>query len=110
MILVLSVVTTALLSLLCLNVRYYWIHYIAMTVCSLGVFVTIFTDLRDDQGNFSFGNLEGDIFAVISAICYGITSIINDYLLRTGSNNYAINAHLGLFGVIFSSILQVIFN
>ena len=90
MLTVLAVVTTTFLSVVWLKVRYFWFHYVAILICIAGVIVTIYSDFFDSEGNFNFGTFWGDILAIISAFCYGVTSVISDYLVKSGSNNYAI--------------------
>ncbi len=103
MLTVLSIVMTTLLSIIWLKIRYFWWHYVAMLICAAGVFLAVYSDFFED-GHFKFGTFWGDILAIISALCYGVTSVFSDYLLRNGSNNIAVMAHLGLFGGLFSLI------
>lgn len=109
MITVLSVVTTTIMSIIWFKMRYYWSHYLAILLCIGGVFLTLYSDFFSDDG-FNFGSFWGDILAVISALCYGVTSVISEYLVRSGSNNIAILAHLGFFGFIFALIASFAFT
>ena len=102
LIMVSTLIVTTVLSLWWLRIQYFWNHYVALVLCAFGVFVTVYNDLRDAKGHWSFGNLSGDLLALLGALSYGVTSVISDYLLRHESNNFAITAHLGLFGSIFS--------
>ena len=77
--------------------HYFWTHYLAILLCIAGVFLTLYSDFFTSDG-FDFGSLWGDILAVISALCYGVTSVISEYLVRSGSNNIAVLSHLGFFG------------
>ena len=110
MISVLSIVSTTLLSIWKLKVTYYWNHYLAMLLCAAGVLITVFTDLKDEQGNFNFGDGWGDLFAVISAFAYGTTATFSDYILRHGGNNFSVTAHLGFFGALYTFILFFCFR
>ena len=81
-----------------------------MLLCTAGVVITVITDLKDKSGKFSLGDALGDIFAVISALSYGATSVISDYILRNKGNNYSVTAHLGFFGSIYTLILFFCFQ
>ena len=105
MILFLSVLVTALLSRLCFRTRYSCLHALALLLCLLGVLLTVSTDLRDTAGHFSLGSLDGDLFAFCSALCYGATSVLSDFQLRRGTNNFALTAFLGLFGLLYTAPL-----
>ena len=109
MITVLSVVTTTTLSIIWFKMQYFWTHYLAIFLCIGGVFLTLYSDFFSSDG-FNFGSLWGDILAVISALCYGVTSIFSEYLIRNGSNNIAILAHLGFFGVVLGLIASFAFT
>ena len=50
------------------------------------------------------------MLAVIAALCYGVTSVLSEYLMRAGSNSIAIVAHFGLFGFILSFASFFIFS
>lgn len=109
MITVLSVVTTTIMSIIWFKMRYFWTHYLAILLCIIGVFLTLYSDFFTDDG-FNFGSLWGDILAVISALCYGVTSVISEHLVRSGSNNIAVLAHLGFFGFILALIASFAFT
>ena len=105
LIMVSTLMTAMVLSLCCLRIRYFWNHYLALLVCTLGVFATVYQDLHDEQGRWDFGNGLGDLLALVSSLSQGVTATINDHLLRTGSNNVALLAHIGAFGCAFSFIV-----
>ena len=109
MITVLSVITTTIMSIIWFKMRYFWTHYLAILFCIGGVFLTLYSDFFTPDG-FDFGSFWGDILAVISALCYGVTSVISEYLVRSGSNNIAILAHLGFFGFVFALIASFAFT
>ena len=102
MILVSSVIVASLLSMCILRVKYSVHHFIAILLSSLGIFVTVFNDLHDKEGNFSFGNATGDLVALASGILDGVGAVTNEYLLRNGSNFIALSAYQGAFGSVFS--------
>ena len=105
MIFVLSIVSTTAFSICFLKVRYFWNHYLAMLVCAVGVFITVITDLRDSNGNFSFGNGWGDLCAAIAALSYGTTSVVIDYILRNKGNYFSMTAYIGFFGAIYTFLI-----
>ena len=109
MITVLSAVTSTLLSVVCFRRSYLWFQYLAILTCIGGVFLTLYSDFFTPEG-FDFGSLMGDTLAVVSALCYGVTSVISEHLVRSGSNNIAIVAHLGFFGFFISLIASIAFS
>ena len=75
-----------------------------MLICAVGVIITVFTDLHDEHGNLTIGNGWGDLYAAISALSYGTTSVVIDYILRNNGNYFSMTAYLGLFGASFTGL------
>ncbi|XP_057685104.1 solute carrier family 35 member F2-like [Corythoichthys intestinalis] len=91
-----------------LKARYRPIHYVAVSVCLLGVGAMVGADLLAgrDQGSAS-NMLLGDGLVLLSATLYGISNVWQEYTVKNRSRLEFLGM-LGLFGVIISSVQMLV--
>ncbi|XP_054650803.1 solute carrier family 35 member F2-like [Dunckerocampus dactyliophorus] len=96
------------LSYCVLNTRYRPVHYVAVCICLLGVGAMVGADLLAgrDQGSAS-NMLLGDGLALLSATCYGVSNVCQEYTVKKHSRVEFLGM-LGLFGAVISSVQMVI--
>ncbi|XP_047247548.1 solute carrier family 35 member F2-like [Girardinichthys multiradiatus] len=91
-----------------LKTRYRLIHYVAVSICLLGVGAMVGADLlaRRDQGSPS-NILLGDGLVLLSAALYGVSNVSQEYTVKNLSRVEFLGM-IGLFGSIISTVQMVI--
>nr|XP_057935615.1 solute carrier family 35 member F2-like [Doryrhamphus excisus] len=96
------------LSYCVLNTRYRPVHYVAVCICLLGVGAMVGADLLAGRDQGSASNLLlGDGLALLSATCYGVSNVCQEYTVKKHSRVEFL-AMVGLFGAAISSVQMVI--
>ncbi|MED6240358.1 hypothetical protein ATANTOWER_019804, partial [Ataeniobius toweri] len=91
-----------------LKARYRLIHYVAVSICLLGVGAMVGADLlaRRDQGSTS-NILLGDGLVLLSAALYAVSNVSQEYTVKNLSRVEFLGM-IGLFGSIISTVQMVI--
>ncbi|MED6281062.1 hypothetical protein CHARACLAT_017440 [Characodon lateralis] len=91
-----------------LKTRYRLIHYVAVSICLLGVGAMVGADLlaRRDQGSTS-NILLGDGLVLLSAALYAVSNVSQEYTVKNLSRVEFLGM-IGLFGSIISTVQMVI--
>ncbi|KAL1230850.1 Solute carrier family 35 member F1 [Trichinella pseudospiralis] len=93
-----------ILSFLFLKVRYLIIHIVGVSICLMGVGSLVWGDIQighqlDDGSN----RLLGDILCLCGATMYGISNVVQEWLLQNHSRTEYL-AMIGIFGSFISGI------
>lgn len=91
-----------------LKARYRPIHYVAVSICLLGVGAMVGADLLAGRDQGSTSNiLLGDGLVLLSASLYAVSNVCQEYMVKNHSRVEFLGM-VGLFGTIFSTIQMVI--
>nr|AKN21652.1 slc35f-2 [Schmidtea mediterranea] len=98
----LTIPTVFILSIFILRIRYLWTHLSGVVLCLLGSTGMVLIDywVRDSSSVSSLNPLLGDILVIIGAILYGISNIIQNYLVKKHSTI----EYLGFIGILCSLV------
>ncbi|CAI2173143.1 10497_t:CDS:2 [Funneliformis geosporum] len=93
-----------LLSFIFLKVRFHWSQYLAVLICLAGIAALIIGDFKTDvEMNTGSNLILGDIFCLISATCYAISNVAEEFLVRQRPF-WEVVGQLGIYGTIISGI------
>uniref|UniRef100_A0A8C5UKS9 Solute carrier family 35 member F2 n=2 Tax=Microcebus murinus TaxID=30608 RepID=A0A8C5UKS9_MICMU len=96
------------LSWFILYARYRVIHFIAVSICLLGVGTMVGADvLAERQDNSGSNVLLGDIFVLLGSSLYAISNVCEEYVVKKLSRQEFLGM-VGLFGTIISGIQLLI--
>ncbi|XP_053449802.1 solute carrier family 35 member F2 isoform X4 [Nycticebus coucang] len=96
------------LSWFILHARYRVIHFIAVSVCLLGVGTMVGADILAGRQDSSGSDvLIGDILVLLGASLYGISNVCEEYIVKKLSRQEFLGM-VGLFGTIISGIQLLI--
>lgn len=88
--------------------RYRPVHYVAVSICLLGVGAMVGADLLAGRDQGSTSNiLLGDGLVLLSASLYAVSNVCQEYMVKNHSRVEFLGM-VGLFGTIFSTIQMVI--
>ncbi|CAG8562345.1 16757_t:CDS:2 [Funneliformis caledonium] len=93
-----------LLSIIFLKIRFHWSQYLAVLICLGGIAALIVGDFKSDKDMNTGSNLIlGDIFCLISATCYAVSNVAEEFLVRQRPF-WEVVGQLGIYGTIISGI------
>ncbi|CAG8573610.1 8510_t:CDS:2 [Funneliformis mosseae] len=93
-----------LLSIIFLKIRFHWSQYLAVLICLGGIAALIVGDFKTDTDMNTGSNLIlGDIFCLISATCYAVSNVAEEFLVRQRPF-WEVVGQLGIYGTIISGI------
>jgi solute carrier family 35 protein F1/2 len=107
-----TIPSAVLLSLFFLKIRYMRTHFIAISICLLGIgigFCNDFFIIGRDQSPGSSPVL-GDCLELISAFLYALENVLCEHLVRTDLDVYQYIGWLGVFGMLITYSYAFIFN
>ena len=108
-----AIVVVVLISFIFLKVRYHWTQIVGILVCIGGLGI-IFGSDHITQGS-GFGGvtggdqLKGDLFALLGATCYGMSNVIEEFLVSKRPL-YEVVGQLGFWGMLIDGAQTGIFD
>ena len=72
-----GVISAAIASIFILKLKYTWVHYLSIAICTCGVIITIYSDLFNKKGELDLGNIWGDVMGIVASSAYGLSSTIS---------------------------------
>ncbi|VVT49394.1 uncharacterized protein SAPINGB_P002249 [Magnusiomyces paraingens] len=105
----LAIVFVVILSFLFLKVRYHWAQCLGIIVCIGGSVVVVVSDLLTDKNWAPSDPLKGDLFVVLSAFCYGLSNVLEEFLVSKAPV-YEVVGQLGFFGTFIIGVQCAIFE
>mmetsp|Transcript_11789 Transcript_11789/g.21854 ORF Transcript_11789/g.21854 Transcript_11789/m.21854 type:complete len:339 (+) Transcript_11789:62-1078(+) len=103
-----TIPTCMMLSMRFLGVKYTRQHFIGVGVCLCGLVLVVVSDLwlHHEEPTEGRNPVIGDLFAVASAVCYGVANVSQEALIKHNDNTEFLFM-LGFFGTIFSGLVVV---
>lgn len=105
----LTIVFVVILSFLLLRVRYHWAQCVGIIVCIGGSVLVIVSDLLTDKNWAPTHALKGDLFVVLAAFCYGVSNVLEEFLVSKAPI-YEVVGQLGFFGMFIIGVQCAIFE
>ncbi|PFH62836.1 hypothetical protein XA68_11617 [Ophiocordyceps unilateralis] len=105
-----SIVCVVAASALLLRVRYRPQQLVGILVCCAGMGLLIATDhLGQRNGGPANDPLRGDLFALLGATLYGLSNVMEEWLVSKDAAHDVL-AFLGLFGLVINGVQAAIFD
>ncbi|RIA92410.1 DUF914-domain-containing protein [Glomus cerebriforme] len=93
-----------------LKVKFHWSQYLAVLICLGGIGIIIVADFQSGVDMHTANKpILGDIFCLISATCYALSNVGEEYFVRKRPL-YEVVGQMGFFGTIISGIQLAIFE
>ncbi|KAK4546519.1 hypothetical protein LTR36_001736 [Oleoguttula mirabilis] len=105
-----AIVVVVLISLTLLKVRYHLAQYAGILVACGGLGLLIGSD-HITHANSAPGShtLRGDLFALLGATCYGVSNVLEEYLVSKRPM-YEVIGQLGFWGMFINGVQAAIFD
>ena len=108
-----AIVVVVLISFVFLKVRYHWTQIVGILVCIGGVGILFGSDHITQGSGFggvTGGNqLKGDLFALLGATCYGVSNVVEEFLVSKRPL-YEVVGQLGFWGMLIDGTQTGIFD
>lgn len=108
-----AIVVVVLISFIFLKVRYHWTQIIGILLCIGGVGIIFGSDKITQGSGFggvTGGNqLKGDLFALLGATCYGLSNVLEEFLVSRRPL-YEVVGQLGFWGMLIDGAQTGIFD
>lgn len=105
----LSIVFVVIISFIFLKVRYHWTQVIGIVVCIAGVVLVVVANLLTGQNWQPSDPLKGDLFVVLSSFCYGLSNVLEEFLVSKRPV-YEVLSQMGFFGMFIIGVQAAIFE
>ena len=108
-----AIVVVVLISFLFLKVRYHWTQIVGILICIGGLGIIFGSDHITQGSGFggvTGGNqLKGDLFALLGATCYGMSNVVEEFLVSKRPL-YEVVGQLGFWGMLIDGAQTGIFD
>lgn len=105
-----SIVCVVIISFLLLKVRYGWFQVAGILVCCGGMGILLASDhITGSNGGAGVDMVKGDLFALLGATLYGISNVMEEWLVSRASMVHVL-AFMGLFGSMINGVQAAIFD
>lgn len=108
-----AIVVVVLISFIFLHVRYHWTQIIGILLCIGGVGIIFGSDKITQGSGFggvTGGNqLKGDLFALLGATCYGVSNVLEEFLVSKRPL-YEVVGQLGFWAMLIDGAQTGIFD
>ena len=109
----LAVPASMILSRCLLQRRYDWIQLLGVMLCLVGVVVNVASDYdhADDRSIDRQPKLiQGDVFALLAGVLFGLHSVIGEVSVRTLGGPYEYLGNIGMFGAVIAGMHCLLFE
>ena len=104
-----AIVVVVIVSFLLLKVRYRWYQIIGIIICIGGEGIIMGSDhITGANAGPAVDLLKGDLFALLGATFYGVTNLLEEFLV-TERPVYEVLGQLGFWGMIINGVQAAIF-
>ena len=104
-----AIVVVVIVSFLLLRVRYRWYQIVGIIICIGGEGIILGSDhITGANAGVAVDPLKGDLFALLGATFYGITNLLEEFLV-TERPMYEVLGQLGFWGMIINGVQAAIF-
>lgn len=105
-----AIVVVVAVSLIFLKVRYHWTQYAGILLCIGGMGILFGSDHLTGTNAFPGSDeLKGDLFALLSATCYGLTNVFEEFLVSKRPM-YEVIGQLAFWGMLIIGVQAAIFD
>ena len=108
-----AIVIVVLISFVFLKVRYHWTQIVGILVCIGGVGIIFGSDYVTQGSGFGGvtggDQLKGDLFALLGATCYGMSNVLEEFLVSRRPL-YEVVGQLGFWGMLIDGAQTGIFD
>lgn len=105
-----AIVVVVLTSLIFLKVRYHWTQYSGIILCIGGMGILFGSDHLTGANAYGAKNqLKGDLFALVSATCYGLSNVLEEFLVSKRPM-YEVIGQLAFWGMFINGVQAGIFD
>ncbi|KAF2768625.1 DUF914-domain-containing protein [Teratosphaeria nubilosa] len=105
-----AIAVVVIISLTLLKVRYHIAQYAGILVACAGLGILVASDhITGSNGGQAANAVKGDLFALAGATCYGISNVLEEFLVSKRPM-YEVIGQLGFFGIIINGITAAIFD
>ncbi|RPA81206.1 DUF914-domain-containing protein [Ascobolus immersus RN42] len=103
-----AIVLVVIISFFVLKVRYHWSQIVGILICCGGMGVLIYNDNMGGSGH-GVNELKGDMFMLVSASCYGLSNVLEEFLVSK-KPLYEVIGQIGFWGMIINGTQTAIFD
>jgi solute carrier family 35 protein F1/2 len=105
-----AIVVVVAVSLIFLKVRYHWTQYSGILLCIGGMGILFGSDHLTGNNAFPAADqLKGDLFALLSATCYGLTNVFEEFLVSKRPV-YEVIGQLAFWAMLINGVQAAIFD